>query len=385
MRKEKGGCSRRERLELIAAALVPAALGLLRPAILLGGRLSWLGPWLALPFGLCLCRVWGRLGETDLSGGLRGAFGDFLGKLALFLYLLWGLVLLTDSARRYSDRLLTAFEGELVRWIFLFSALGVALWLGRGNGGVLARAGRIFFLAVSLTLCGILLLTLRGVDWRNLAPPGEGDWKGLPGAGALCLSLAGYGIYALCLPRRREEPLERTWGWAVWGCGGLSVLLFTVLGVFGPALAGWMGDPFLYLLEGVQVPGAFHRGEAGLVAVLSLADLTLLTLLSRGCMVLWRELLPPIPVLGAVPVAAAFLLAGFLPTMGKTWGEWEAILPAGNLLLGILLPALAVLTRRVRERRENGATFCVAKTEISTDVAIEKEEKKSGKENEKKC
>jgi hypothetical protein len=385
LKGKKGGCSRRERLELTAVALVPAALGLLRPMIMLGGRLSWLVPVLALPFGVCLCRVWGRLGEADLRSGLEGAFGVFLGKLSVLAYLLWGLVLLADSARRYSDRLLVVFEGESVRWLFLLSALGVTLWLGRREGGAFARTGRIFFLAVGLTLCGILLLTLRGLDWKNLVPPEGEEWKGLPGAGALCLSLAGYGIYTLCLPRRREESLWKTWPWAVSGCVVLSVLLLIVVGVFGPALAGGMRDPFLYLLEGVQVPGAFRRGEAGLVAILSLADLVLLTLLGGGCMTLWGELLPLIPVLGCVPVAGAFLLAGLLPTLGAAWGRWESILPTGNLVLGILLPALAVLTRGVRERKEDGAIFCVRKTGKSADVAVKGEDKKSGEENEKKC
>lgn len=385
MKKDGGGCSRRERLELTATALVPAALGLLRPVIMLGGRLSWLAPALALPLGACLCRAWGRLGEQDLQRGLERGFGVFLGKTAALAYLIWGLVLLADSARRYSDRLLAVFEGESVRWLFLLSALGVTLWLGRREGGAFARTGRIFFLTVGITLCGILVLALPGVDWKNLLPPEPREWRGLPGAGALCLSLAGYGVYALCLPRRRGEEPERTWPWAAWGCGALSVLLLVVLGVFGPALAERMGDPFLYLLEGVRAPGAFRRGEAGLIAVLSLADLALLALLGRGCMALWRSLLPPIPALGCIPVAGAFLLAGVLPTVGAVWRSWVGILPAGNLVLGVLVPALAALLGRIRERERRAATLCGPNTERSADVAVKKGGKKSGKENEKKC
>ena len=385
MREGKEGCSRREQLELTATALVPAALGLLRPAIMLGGRLSWLAPAVALPLGAGLCRAWGRLGERDLQSGLERGFGSFLGKAAELAYLVWGLALLTDSARRYSGRLFAVFEGEAVRWLFLLSALGVTLWLGWRETGAFARTGRIFFLVVGITLCGILALALPGVDWKNLLPPEPGKWRGLPGAGALCLSLAGYGIYALCLPRRREGRQEKTWPWAAWGCGVLSLLLFVVLGVFGPTLAERMEEPFLYLLEGVQVPGAFHRGEAGLAAVLSLADLVLLALLGRGCMALWRSLLPPISALGCVPVAGAFLLAGALPTMGAAWGSWEGILPAVNLVFGALLPALAALLGVARERGESPATFCGVNTERNADVAVKKKDEKSGKENEKKC
>lgn len=351
MSGEKGrGCSPKERLEVTAAALIPAALGLLAPSAALAGRLSWLAPALALPVGLCLGPIWARLGRRDLGAGLAEAFGPGWGRLVTWAYLLWALALLTDAARRYSERLLTIYEGEEVRWLCLLTALGLCLWLGRGGGVAFARTGRCFLLAVGGTLGIILLLSLPGVEWQNLWPPEGKDWRGLPGAGALCLSLAGYGVYALCLPKR-EESGERDPAWTLWGCGGLGALLFIVVGAFGPVLTAELGDPLLYLLEGVQVPGAFRRGEAGLIALLALGDLVLLTLLSRGAMTLWAEVAPPLPGLGCLPVAAAFLLAGVLPRMGRAWGWLSAVLPRGNFLLGILLPLLSVLTIRVRERR----------------------------------
>lgn len=380
-----GGCSQGERLEVTATALIPAALGLLAPVIQLTGRLSWLGPVLALPVGLCLGPVWNRLGREDLARGLEEAFGRGAGKLAAILYLLWGLALLTDAARRYSERLLTISEGEAVRWLFLLSALGLCLWLGRGRGAAFARAGRLFFLAVGVTLGAILLLALPGVDWRNLWPPEPADWWGLPGGGALCLSLAGYGIYALCLPRRARDDAGRTWPWAAWGCGIFAALLFIIVGVFGPTLAGWLGDPFLYLLEGVRVPGAFRRGEAGLIAVLTLGDLVLLTLLGRGCMTLWGRLVPVFPGLGWLPVLAAFMGAGVLSGSVRVWATLMAVLPGGNLLLGVLVPVFAVLIIRVRDRRKKRATFCGGKFRKEADVAVKSGDKKSEEENEKKC
>lgn len=385
MKGEKGkGCSSRERLEVTAAALIPAALGLLAPSAALAGRLSWLAPALALPVGLCLGPVWARLGRRDLGEGLAEAFGPGLGRLGAWAYLLWALALLVDAARRYSERLLTIYEGEEVRWLCLLTALGLCLWLGRDGGRAFARTGRCFSLAVGVTLGIILLLSLSGVEWQNLWPPEGKDWRGLPGAGALCLSLAGYGVSALGL--RGWE----VWGvgdpaWTLWGCGALGALLFIVVGAFGPVLTAGLGDPFLYLLEGIQVPGAFRRGEAGLIALLALGDLVLLTLLSRGAMTLWAGVASPLPGLGCLPVAAAFLLAGVLPGMGRAWGWLSAILPRGNLLLGVLLPILSVLTIRERERRNRQAIFCGGKSREKADVAIKQAGKKSSEENEKKC
>ena len=363
----KRGCSRRERLEVTAAALTAAALGLLGPMIQAGGRLGWLGPVVAAPVGLLLCALWERLGKGELSQGLEEALGVFGGRAAEILYLLWGLVLLTHGAWRYSQRLLAVYEGETVRWLFLGAALALALWLGRGNGAVFARTGRLFFLAVTVMLGFVLVLTLPGVDWRNLWPPEGNDWKGLPASGALALSLAGYGIYALCLPRREEEGV-RAWPWTLWGCGIFGAALFVVTGSFGPVLAGKMEEPFLYLLEGVQVPGAFQRGEAGLVAVLTLADLALLTLLSRGCEVLWRRVMPWWTWGGAVAVAGAFAAAG----MG--WGEMKAFLLPGNLAAGFLVPVFVVLIGRARKKEP---IFSAGKDQEKADIAEKSEDKKS--------
>lgn len=382
---EKKGCSRRERLEVTVTALIPAALSLLAPVVMLAGRLSWLGALLAMPVGVCLCPVWGRLGKTDLSRGLEEAFGKTGGKLTATLYFLWALALLTDAAQKYSERVLTISEGEGARWLVLLSALGLCLWMGRAKVAAFARTGRLFFLTVGVTLGGILLLALPGVDWRNLWPPEMADWRELPGSAALCLSLAGYGVYTLCLPCREEDGIKRTWPWAVWGCGGLAALLFIIVGVFGPALTGELRAPFLSLLEGVRVPGAFRRGEAGLTAVLTLGDLALLMLLSRGAETLWRELVPVFPGLGWIPIGLSFAVAGVLPGSGRVEGKLWASLPAGNLILGVLMPAFSVLTIQARERRKRQAIFCGEKSGEEADVAVKQADKKSSGEIEKKC
>ena len=356
----KNGCSRRERLEVTAVALVPAALGIVAPTVMLAGRLSWLAPALALPVGLGLCPVWGRLGRQDLSRGLEEAFGRVGGRLIETFYFLWALALLADAARRYAERLLTISEGEGVRWIFLLSAFGLCLWLSRGSGGTFARTGRLFFLAVGVTMGGILLLALPGMDWQNLWPPEGADWRELPGSAALCLSLGGYGVYALCLPRREGDGMKETWPWAAGGCAALAALLFVVVGAFG-------------------------RGEAGLIAVLALADLVLLTLLSRGAAALWKGLVPVFPGLGWLLVAAAFALSGVLPSLGRGWGRLAAEVPVGNLIFGVLLPVLSVLTIKVRERRKREATFCGGKSRKEVNVAVKPDGKKSSGENEKKC
>lgn len=329
------GCTRRERLEVVLTALFAAYLGLMGPVAQGAGRLGWLGPVLALPVGLGLCPVWERFGERDLGTGLAEGFGTWVGRALQGAYLLWGAFLLSVSARRYVGRLLTALPGERVRWLYLGTALGLSLWLGRGDGRVLARAGRLLFLTAAAALGLSILLALPGLDWRNLWPVEQRDLAGVPGSALLALSLSGYGVYALCLPRGRGTG-ERGWPWAAWGCGALAAAQLAVTGAFGSGLTARLDEPFLLLLR---------RGTAALAAAAALADLVLLTLLTLGCAALWRGLVPKGGGWGGwILVLAAYCAAGLAPE--AVWRGAEKIVPWGNLILGVFVPFAGAASKR---------------------------------------
>lgn len=368
-----------QRRSLTLTALLPAALGLLG-GLCSAGRLSWLGPVLALPAGLWLGLLWRELGREGLPLALEGAFGRWFGKAAQLGYLLWALALLWSSAQKYAHRLGRLLPGA--EWFFLLSALAVCLWLSRGREEIFTRTGRLFFLAVAVTLAFALALAAPGLDWRNLWPPERGDLVGIPYSALLSLSLAGYGTYALCLPCREEG--RNCFGGAVWGCIALAWLLLTVVGTFGPKLAGSLDEPFLMALQGVEVPGAFRRGEAVLAAALTLADFALLALLGRSCRSLWERVAPGDWAWGGYVLPALAVLAAGLP--GKSGGGWEVDwLPAGNLIFGAVVPALAVLGQKVRRTKEEQPIFSAPKMAEKADVGGKIADKKSREENQKKC
>ena len=380
MEKRADGVSCRQRTELALAALLPAALGLLGP-ICSAGRLSWLGPVLALPVGLWVCLLWRELGERGLPGELERAFGLGFGWLAQLLYFLWGLALLCGSAQGFSRRLGRLLPGT--EWFFLLTAAAICLWLGRGREEALARTGRIFFLTAAVTLAFALVLAAPGLDWRNLWPPEGDDPAGIAYSALLCLSLSGYGAFALCLPCGGKT--HGGFGKAILGSVALTWLLLTVVGTFGPKLAAEIEEPFLMALQGVEVPGAFRRGEAALAAVLTLTDFALLALLGLGCRSLWERAAPEKGRwVGYTLPALAILVADSLDKSGA-WQmvvEWFLV---GNLLFGIVFPALAVLGQKVRESKKGQPIFSATKMPGKADVGGNFADKKSRKENQKKC
>lgn len=340
--EHKVDVSGREQLALTVTALVPGVLGTLAALAGSAGTLAWLAPVIALPVGLVLCRAWEGQGEKGLPLGLEEAFGRGLGKCLEALYLLWALFLTVERADGYARRLMTTTAGESVRWLYLGVGLALCLWIARRET-VLARTGKLFFLAVAAVLALSLLLALPGADWKNLWPPRAEDPAGLPMAAATALSLSGYGVFALCLPKREKRKIQAG-AWTVWSCAVFSALILAVVGAFGPVLAARMKEPFLLLLQGVEVPGAFRRGEAALTAALALADWTLLALLAWGCKKLWSSL-TGLAQGGGVLTAGAFLAAGLLPRWPLLQDGMAQMAVWGNLAFGMGIPFLSWILR----------------------------------------
>lgn len=363
----------------VVAALLPAMLALLGPLSRCAGRLGWLAPLCALPVGGAMCWIWKRAAGRSLPRLLEESLGPWAGKAAELVYLLWGFLLLTVSARRYVHRLLTTVSGENARWLYLTMALALAVWLSRGEGAILLRAGRLFFGALAATLILAVILSLHALEWKNLWPPASEDWAGLSSGALAVISLAGWGIFGSCLPGAEEE---RPWRWTVLGGMTLAALMAVILGTFGPALTGRMEEPFLLLLEGTAAPGVFRRGEAALAAVLTLGDFMLLALLLRGCACLWRALIPAWRGRGLwLGAGAAFWWAGAYPTerVGGKYLLW------GGVLLGIGVPVLAILTEMGTKAIRGRAISCVRKVGEEADIEKEETGEKSCGKNEKKC
>lgn len=362
--------------ELALAAALPPALALLGPLVVVGGRLSPLVPVAAFPLIMGVKGLWKGLngGQNGLFGGLKESFGRVWGPVFAAFYLVWGHFLLWVAAERYARRLSAALgEG---RWLYLAAALALALWLGQGGRPLLARGVRALLLCALAALALALLVALPGVERRNLRPVERADLVGFLPAVALVVSLSGWAVFALAIPGGREEETapSRTWTWMAVGCGILALLLLAAVGCFGPALVERMDDPFLYLLEGVRVPGAFRRGEAALCALLIPGELALQALLVRGCAALWEGLAPRMGGRGAgLTAAAMFLLAGWVEG-GPMTGN---LLFCGGLLFGAGLPGLAFLLRRARGGSEGRAHLVWKKAPDRQDIAARKEIKKS--------
>ena len=152
--------------------------------------------------------------------------------------------------------------------------------------------------------------------------------------------------------RPGDARLGRRWLWGT--CLALTLLQLGAVAQLGASLCARVEVPFFEMARGVGMKGAFQRVESVVMAFWVLSDFVWLGTLLFAIKAMAGSLLGPkwarrSPVAAAV---LAFLGALFLfpdDFAARRLSEW--LVPGGQLLLAFGLPPLALLCRRLRERK----------------------------------
>lgn len=359
----KDSISMRELLVLLFVGLLSPAIQTLPSATApVAGEAAWLSAVAALPGALILCWILLRIGKTlpegaGLGEAFQAAFGKLLGKAAVLLYLLWGLLLLGIHTRLCAQRFLSTTYRNTPLLLFIVVLLAVVLWMARGKLAAFARAGEVFYLILALTLGAVLVFGAGNVEGQNVFPIWVEDVPATLHAAVPVLSSLSYAVYGAVLAggvRRRKLDRGRAFRWTVGFCLVLAAIQFVIIGNFGPELVERMEQPFFMMVKGIGVQGVFQRAESVVMALWVLSDLVFLGLLAFACRRLTGLLLPikqeksaSIPVILAAFAGAVFLF----PNGFALNGFINAAVPVGNITLGFAVPAAALLALQVRKGR----------------------------------
>ena len=344
---------------LLFGALIGPVTELLPGTAVRGGVLGLMWVTAAVLLMACIGLWVGDLarGGGGLAGGLESVFGGVAGKAILLIYIVWFEFLFILRIRLSAQRLLGGGSRDGAVWFFLFVLGGMALWMAHGTLGALGRTAQLFFLALMLSVGGVLFLSLSQMERGNLLTVWE--WS-LEGVGTLVwpgVQAMGYGLFAgfLWEPPKHKSFLRP---WLLWCLGAavtLIVVQIVIMGCFGARLTESMQVPFFHLAKSAGIEGAFQRTESLIAAIWTFSDLLLLTGILWGMRRIGEILNPglssrtimTVAVLGGVTIAlAAFGGKVSAIQMSQTVGA------AGNLFLGAGVPLAAVLILKVKKHSE---------------------------------
>lgn len=362
--------SRTQLMALLWAGVMAPAAELLPGLLLPGaGRGAWLAVVLAVPLVLAAGWLMGSLaGREGLAQSLVGLLGRRLGRAVLLLYMVWGLILLSLRLRLCAQRLLASGERDGALWFFLLSLSAVLLWMSRGKLTAFARAGQLFLIALLVTAVMVLGLSLFQARSERLLPLW---WERSGPALRAVLSAAGVIGWGLFLPFLmgdvRDQGENKNWHWLFWGLGGallLAAAQAVILGSLGAELAARLDNPFFALAKSVGVEGAFQRVEGVVAALWTFADLSMGGVLVFAVRIMAAQLLPeralPWTPWWAVLLGTAGALTLF-PALGTAEMWNRRLVPAGNLILGFLLPALLWTGKKLLTGKRTGGISCRGK------------------------
>ena len=360
----KDQISLRQLLMLLFAALLSPMIQILpRETVMLARKAGWLSALAALPLVLLLAWAFqtapGKLGDgCGMAEGLEAAFGPWVARGLVVLYLLWGVLLLGWNTRWCAYRALSVNYRNAPMPLFILALLLLTLWLGHKSLSAFSRAGEIFALALGGALLLALGLAILRTEWNNVGPIWVEDLPGAVGGVLPVLGLAGYGVLGAFLAgqvKRREENRGRLLRWGGLWCALLAAFQLICIGCFGPGLLRRMETPFFMLLRGVGVPGAFERVESLIMSLWLLADLAFLGLILFACRAMVRYLgkgkEPQWTAVVLVAAGAGLALFTLQNLFGLSW-LMERLVPLANVILGCVVPLVAGLVVRWKKGKE---------------------------------
>ena len=296
--------------------------------------------------GLLFGKLAGEDGEA--AGGILACGGKWLGRGLLFLYIMWGGLLVTVRLTACARRLTGGGPQDGAAWFYLLVLGSVVLWMGAGRLGRLGRTGEVMLAGLLVTGGVVLVLGCSQMRRINLLP-GE-NWSGtdiLPG-----IRVFGYGLLWGFLAR--SEALKgnsRRWiGWNLVGWGVLGVAQTVLLGCFGGKLMGRMDVPFFRLAKSIGIKGGFQRVESVVAAIWVFSDLLLLGYVLWVTGSLFAVVFPKVSHRGGCLITVLTAMTVGMAALGEklslTLTE-EYVLPIGGVLLGIVIPGVLLGVKRV--------------------------------------
>lgn len=343
-------------MALLLGALLSPAIELLPGSAAQGGIA---GAALAV-VGIALFGAAGMIvGYLVSDGGLLRAigksFGAWGGKAVLLLYLIWGELLLALRLRLAAQRMMESGARDGAAWFFVLGLGAMTWWMGRGSLGALGRTAQMFFLVLAVTGGAVLALSLFQVEPGNLLTSWSRKYVGTTELVWPGIQVAGYGSFAMFLYQPSGEKKGRRWlRVLVWAWLVVTVAQVVIVGRFGPALTQELDAPFLQLSKSMGVKGAFQRVESIVSALWIFSDLLLLALLLCSVRQIGTELTTKVSELPLITIGIVIAMILAVACFGVKISAKELeerLIPVGNIVLGIIVPAVACIL--LRKKGEN--------------------------------
>jgi spore germination protein (amino acid permease) len=323
-------------------------------------RAGWLTPVLAaVPFVLLVYlmqSLFSKDKEANLSDMILKIFGNVLGRVVLFVYLIWSMVLLGLYVRYFSERFLTSLLPNTPMIFFTSTILAVAFYAVRGGIVQLARTTEFLFLVFSVVFIILFLLTLTNVEVINLYPVTYYDIWPLTKSTHSILGIWAYFTFIFFFGDKinDKEHIRR------FGLQGTLYLIITTLmlliqtiGVYGYTIIQRVSLPYFIVIKSISIIESIERIESVALAFWVIVDFVIISVFMYIVMSIIKSIFSLSEIKSLVsPVTIFAYIFSFYIARNKfeLQNFSKHIGLTTNIVLGFIFPMILFLIGKIRKK-----------------------------------
>lgn len=295
----KGKISVRQAMLLFIISTMSPAIRLF-PQItaIMAGKAGWLAPLPAIiPLILLVFLVnsfFGKNKNVNLSDIYSDILGNIAGKIVVFLYIIWLLVLLSLYTRYYSERLLSSIMPDTSQVFLLISLLALVFIAARKGLVIIARANEVFFPLIIFTFLLAFLFSISDIKYRNLMNVSYIDALPVLKSSFNIVTVWGYYLLFFFFADKIQniEYIKK------FSFRGLIILFTTTflmmimtIGTLGSRLASHVSLPFFMVIKNISILEALDHFESILLAIWVISDFIIISMFTLIIANMFKSLL----------------------------------------------------------------------------------------------
>lgn len=248
---------------------------------------AWLSPAVAFIGMLILVAIFqaffkkGR--EWNFSDVIFNILGKVLGRIVLFLFLAYELVLSAMHERYYAERMLSSITPEVSIHFLLIVMLALVFYVTRGDIVALARFIELLFFAFIIAFGVISLLALSNVKITNILPVSYLDiLPAAKGSVGIFIIWGFYFILAFFFADRvnGKEHIKKSGIQAsVFILIVATLVIIITVGTMGQSLTSRIPLPYFVVVRVISILGTLERLESVVLAIWVAADFILISVM----------------------------------------------------------------------------------------------------------
>ncbi|KNY28841.1 GerAB/ArcD/ProY family transporter [Pseudobacteroides cellulosolvens] len=324
----------------------------------IGERAGWLTPILAVLPLICLVytmnALFKREKEANLSDMLIKILGRIPGRILLFIYILWLMVLLSLYVRYFAERFLTSLLPNTPMPFFTFTILIVVFYVVRGGIVPLTRTTEFLFLAFSVIFIIIFMLTLTNVKITNLLPVTYYDIWPITKSTYSILGIWGYFTFIFFFGDKiNDKEHIRRFGLqgAVYLVIVTLLLLIQTIGVYGYTIIERLSMPYFVVAKSISILDTIERIESVVLAFWIIVDFVIISVFMYIILSMIKSLFN---LTGAKSLISPVTIFTFIFSFYLAKNSFELSnfssyigLPI-NIVLGFIIPFILLMIGKVR-------------------------------------